>query len=97
MVPSYRTITISAGANENIIPKIYEKLKEEGFQASTFTLRFIGFEASAGVKFKLNGQELKVPSNGKFISPYCGSNDYLPIHNMSFNTSFSNRDFYIIY
>lgn len=97
MIPNYRTITISAGANENIVSKIYEKLKEEGYRSTNFVLKFVGFEASVGVQFKINGNTLKVPSSGKFISPYSGDGDYLRIHSMSFNTGFSNRDFYIIY
>lgn len=96
MVPNYRTITLSAGANENIVPLIYKVLQKEGYQTPRFTLDFIGFEADAGTSFKINGNPLKVPSNERFITPY-GENSFLSIHSVTFDQAFTGIDFYIIY
>lgn len=43
MVANYRTITLSAQAGENIVDKIYDVLKEEGYTTPHFVLDFIGF------------------------------------------------------
>lgn len=97
MIPNYRTVTISAGANENIIPLIYEQLKENGYNTPTFTLDFIGFEAAEGTSFKINGNPLKVPSTEKFITPYGGDGNKIIIRSVTFDSSISNMNFWIIF
>lgn len=97
MIPNYRTVTISAGANENIVPLIYEELQKDKYSTPHFVLDFIGFEATAGTTFNINGNPLKVPSNGTFITPYGGDGASLAIHSVIFNNAISNMDFWIIY
>lgn len=48
MIPNYRTITLTAGANVNVVPMIYKILKAEGYNTSDFLLDFVAFEADAG-------------------------------------------------
>lgn len=97
MVPNYRTVTISAGADENVVPKIYDILKEEGYTTPHFVLDFVGFEAAEGTEFKINGNSLKVPSTEIFYSPFSSSNDFLKINSLTFNEAISNMDLWIIY
>lgn len=97
MIPNYRTITISAEANENIVPLIYERLKEHGYNTSDFILKFVGFEGEAGIEFKINGNPLKVPLSGKFYTPYGGENNTMLIRSMSFDNGCSGLDLWIIY
>ena len=97
MVPNYRTVTISAGANENIVPLIYAQLKEEGYTTPVFTLDFIGFEAAEGTSFKINDNPLKVPSSERFITPYGGEKDKINIRSVTFDNAISDMDFWIIY
>lgn len=99
MVPNYRTITISADANVNIVPLIYKKLQEEGpiYITSNFKLDFIGFEADSGTEVKINGNTVKVPSTGKFYTPYLSSSDFISIHSVEFDEAISGMDFWIIY
>lgn len=98
MVGNYRTITLSAGANENLVPRIYELLAEDGnYTTQRFSLDFVGFEADAGTSFKINGNPLKVPSTGKFITPYSGENNHIIIRSLSFDSAISNMDFWVIF
>jgi hypothetical protein len=50
-----------------------------------FYLDFIGFETTAGKTFKLNGRTLKVPTSGKFFSPYRTSTDHMKIESIEFD------------
>ena len=97
MVPNYRTISISAEANENVVPKIYELLKAEGYTTPIFVLDFVGFEAAEGTSFKINNNPLKVPSTGRFYSPFRASNDFLKISSLTFDEAISNMNLWIIY
>lgn len=97
MVPNYRTVTISGAANENLVPKIYEQLKTEGYTTSRFVLDFVGFEADEGTSFKINGNPLKVPSTGTFYSPFNTSGDFLAISSLTFDEAVDDMDLYIIY
>lgn len=97
MIPNYRTITITADSNENIMPLIYEELKANGYKTSDFVLKFIGFEADAGTAFKINGNPLKVPLNGKFYTPYGGEDNTMLIRKVSFDEGCSGLDLWIIY
>lgn len=96
MIPNYRTVTISADANQNIVPLIYNILKEEGYRTAHFTLDFIGFEATAGTSFKINGNPLKVPSTNKFYTPY-GDDSFLSIYSVTFDNAINGVDFWVIY
>lgn len=97
MVPNYRTVEITANQNENVVPMIYEILKAEGYRTSNFVLDFVGFEASEGTAFKINGNPLKVPSSGTFYSPYCDDKNFLPIKKLSFDEGCSGLNLWIIY
>lgn len=97
MIPNYRTVSVSAGANENVVPKIYEVLKAEGYTTPFFFLDFVGFEADAGTSFKINNNPLKVPSSGIFYSPFRTTGDYLKINSLTFDSAISNMDLWIIY
>ena len=98
MIPVYRTITLSADANEDLVPKIYKILNEEHrIQSPRFILDFVAFEAAAGTTFKINSSPLEVPSTGKFFSPYLDSQNFLEIHSLTFDESISDMKFYIIY
>lgn len=98
MIPVYRTITLSADANEDLVPKIYKILNEEHrIEAPKFTLDFVAFEAAAGTSFKINSSPLEVPSTGKFYSPYLDSKNFLEIRSLTFDKSVSNLKLYIIY
>lgn len=98
MIPVYRTITLSAEANEDLIPKIYKILNSERrIQTSNFVIDFVAFEAEAGTTFKINSSPLEVPSTGKFFSPYLDSSNFLKIFSLTFDKSISNMKFYIIY
>lgn len=97
MIPNYRTITITAAANENVVPKIYEILKQEGYSTPKFILDFVGFETTAGTKFKINGNSLKVPTSGKFFTPYSSEGNFLSIHSLTFDQGCQGLDIWIIY
>lgn len=97
MIPNYRTVTLTADANVNVVPMIYNILKAEGYNTSNFLLDFVAFEADAGTQFKINGNSLKVPSSGKFYTPYCGDDNYISINSLSFDEGCNSLDLYIIY
>lgn len=97
MIPNYRTVTISAPANTNIVPLIYEQLKQEGYRTSIFNLDFIGFQGEAGSEVYINKNPLKVPSTGDFFTPYNGSSDFIQINSVVFPRAISDMDFWIIY
>ncbi len=95
MVANYRTFTISAGADENVVDKIYEILQKEGYNNPKFRLQFVGFEAPQGTALKINGNPLKVPSTEYFISPY-GEERHMAILKLTFDGGFDG-DIYCIY
>lgn len=94
---AYRCVTVTATKNDNVLDKIYEILKrEDGYFNTKFSVRFIGFEASVGTKFKINNIPNKVPKSGYFITPYDGAR-YMNINSLYFDDGCSEQDFYIIY
>lgn len=98
MIANYTTVTVSGGANENLIPAIAAELQSQGFgMRPNFYLDFIGFETTAGTTFKINGRALKVPTSGKFFSPYRTSSDHMKIESIEFDSAVSNMDFWVIY
>lgn len=97
MIPNYRTITLTAGANVDLVPLIYKELQKEGYTTPRFTLDFVGFEADEGTSFKINGNPLKVPSSGVFYSPFRTTSDFLKIHSLTFDNGISNLNLWIIY
>lgn len=98
MIPVYRTITLSADANEDLIPKIYKILNEEHrIQTSRFVIDFVAFEAAEGTAFKINSSPLVVPSTGKFFSPYLDAKNFLEIYSLTFDEAITDMNFYIIY
>lgn len=97
MVPNYRTITISAPTETNIVPLIYEELKKTGYRTPRFVLDFIGFQADAGTIVQINGNPVKVPPNGTLYTPYFSGSDFLQIRSVVFPTALTNKDLWIIY
>ena len=97
MIPNYRTITMTADADVDLIPLIYEVLKAEGYKTPTFYLDFVGFEADAGTTFKINGNPLKVPTCGAFFTPYGSDTNFLQINSLSFDEGCSGLDLWIMY
>lgn len=96
MINNYRVFNLSCEAGENLVTKIYNVLKNEGYRMPNFRLQFIGFEIVPLMQFKLNDKLMVVPSSGQFISPYDG-NEYLPIKSVVFDEDVYNIDFYCIY
>lgn len=94
---AYACVNVTAAANEDVLKKIYEYLNSEyGYYNTKFSLRFVGFEASAGTTFKLNEIGNKVPSTGYFVTPYNGEY-YMIINSLTFDNGCTGMDFYIIY
>ena len=96
MAANYRVFTIDAGPADNIVNKIYEQLQKEGYNNPDFKLHFVGFEAKKGTQFKLNQNNMVVPTNGYFISPYEGEY-YLNINELYMTNGCSQQNFYCIY
>lgn len=92
----YACYQITADANENIIPKLFEQ-KGENPVPSLRNVRFIGFEAEAGTSIKLNGLANKVPSTGKFYTPYENEYSCMKINSFSFDEGCSNLDIWVIF
>lgn len=98
MISNYRTVTISASANENLVPKIREALENDNiFTKPDFDLDFVGFEAAEGTTFKINHNPLKVPSNGIFYSPYQNKDEHMSIRSLVFDSAITNMNFWIIF
>lgn len=97
MAANYRVFNITAEANENIIDKIYEILKKEGYKNPNFKVHFIGFEAKKGTEFLFNRNQMKIPSSGYFISPYEGESSYINVNELFMINGCNNQDFYCIY
>lgn len=93
----YRMITVSATNKDNIVQLISKRLNEQGWKNSNLKLHFVGFEAPAGTEFYLNNQKdaMKVPSCGKFVSPYNGER-YMNIFNLTFKNGFNGDIYFII-
>lgn len=90
--------TGSIPAGKNVVSLIKESLKQDGITLNA-PLRFVGFEASPGVKFYLNGTKeanlMEVPSSGNFITPFDGERG-VSIFHLSFKNSFSGNIYYIM-
>lgn len=92
----YRMYSGGAPANENVIPIIIKELNDNGMKVSG-PLKFIAFEGSAGTTFYLNNHKelTKIPSTGKFITPYTGER-FMPIYSLKFPDGFVRNIYYII-
>lgn len=90
--------TSSIPAGKNVVSLIKESLKQDGITLNA-PLRFIGFEASPGIQFYLNGTKeanlMEVPSSGNFITPFDGERG-VSIHYLAFKNSFSGSIYYIM-
>lgn len=90
--------TGSIPANKNVVTLIKESLKKDGLTLNS-PLRFVGFEATAGTQFYLNGVTnsnlMEVPSCGKFITPFDGERG-VPVYSLIFKNSFSGNIYYIL-
>lgn len=95
-INNYRYFSVTVKAGENVVDNIYKQLQQEGFHYPHFKLYFIGFEAYGGMKFTLNGNPMKVPKSGMFVTPY-DDNGCLSIESVIFETDATNLDVYCIY
>lgn len=97
MINNYRSFTVSAEPNENVVKIIYKILKEEGnYYNPFFELHYVGFYGIPGKEFTLNGKTMKMPNSGYFITPY-SANGYLKINSLSFSDGCENMEIYCIY
>lgn len=92
----YGCVSITAQADENIIPLIFKKMTGNIPVASKCKLQFIGFEAAAGTKVKVNKIPNQVPSTEKFITPY-DSGNHLIINSFSFDEGCNNLNIWFLY
>lgn len=92
----YCCVAITANANENIVPLVFKELTGHIPTGNKLYLQFVGFEAPEGTKIKVNGVPNKVPSCGKFITPYNGVN-HLTINSLSFDSGCSNLNVWCLY
>lgn len=90
-----RMIKVTAAANEDIVPLIFTELKNDGEKHNEKLLDYIGFEAPAGTQFKINDNQIEVPTSGHFVTPYDG-NRYLRIRQFSFNSGCNAQNIYYI-
>ena len=94
----YKMYKESVPAGQNVIPLIKESLRQDGIKIGG-SLRFVGFEASPGVEFYLNGTTesdlIEVPSCGNFITPFDGERG-TNVHYLAFKNSFNGAIYYII-
>lgn len=93
----YACYQITADADENIIPKLFEAAYNSAPILKLTNVKFIGFEAEAGTTIKLNGLANKVPSNGKFYTPYVNEYACLKIDSLSFDEGCSDLDVWVIF
>lgn len=66
----YGCVSITANANENVVPLIFKELTGNVPTIDKRYLKFVGFEAPQGTEFFINGVPNKVPSNEICITPY---------------------------
>lgn len=96
VINTYACYEITADADEDIIPKLFEQ-KGENPIPSLRKVRFIGFETTAGTTIKINGQPNKVPSTGKFYTPYQNEQSCMDIYNLSFDEGCTALDIWVIF
>lgn len=93
---NYCCVEIEAKANENIIPKLFEKLTGNIPAKNKQRIFFLGFEAAEGTQLKINGMPNRVPSNGYFITPYNGER-FISIQSVSFDKEQTKIKIWFIY
>lgn len=96
MVANYRCFTITAKPGENVVDIIYSILKKEGYVNEPFELQFVGFYEAPDTRLKINGNLVKVPRNGYFITPY-SIERYLRIKELTFEEGCYSLDMWCIY
>lgn len=96
MVANYRCFTITAKPGENVVDIIYSILKKEGYVNEPFELQFVGFYEVPDTRLKINGNLIKVPRNGYFITPY-SIERYLRIKELTFEEGCHSLDIWCIY
>lgn len=92
---NYQMETVTAAPNEDIIPIIRKRLEDKGWRFPMFQLHFLGFQADAGIPFKVNGNHFVVPLNSYYITPYDGVR-YWNIKTFSFDYGCKDLDIYYI-
>lgn len=92
----YRMYSGGAAANENVVELIRKSLEEAGEKRKSLSLDWVGFEAPAGTEMFLNNHQepIRVPTCGKFITPYNGTN-YMTITSLIFTSDFTGDIYYI--
>lgn len=92
----YRMYSGGAPANKNVVELIKQSLEKSGEQRNSLRLDWVGFEAPAGTEVFLNNhkESIKVPSCGRFITPYNGVN-YMTITSLVFPIDFTGDIYYI--
>ena len=93
----YRMWKCTAGAMENCVPLIKASVKENDNISMGSSLRFVGFEGTAGTKFYLNdsNEEMEIPAVGHFVTPFTGERG-MNIWSLKFKEAFSGNIYYII-
>lgn len=92
----YACVSVTAGADENVVPLVFEEFSGHTPIASKCKLQFVGFEAESGTAIRLNGMPNKVPSTGYFITPYDSVN-HMTITQLSFDEGCSDLNIWFIF
>lgn len=95
-INTYACYEITASADENIVPMLFEQKGEKPIP-SLMKVRFIGFETDAGTTVKINGVPNKVPSTGKFYTPYQNEDVCMDIYSFSFDEGCTGLDVWVIF
>lgn len=93
---NYGCFSITAKKDENIVPLVFKEFAGGVPTGAYNKLKFIGFEGPAGTTFKLNGTPNKIPTTGKFITPYEGDR-YLTINSLTFDDGCSDFNVWVIF
>ena len=92
----YGCVNVTADANENVVPLIFKELTGNIPVNTKCKLQFVGFETAAATKIKINGTPNRVPSNGRFYTPYDGVN-HMIIQSLSFDEGCSALNIWFMY
>lgn len=93
---NYGCFTITAKKNENVVPLIFKAFTGNVPTGALNKLKFVGFEGPVGTTFKLNGTPNKIPTTGKFITPYDGE-CYMAISSLTFDNGCTDFDIWVIF
>lgn len=94
---SYACYKITAAANENVIPKIFEAYSGNVPRPEYCKVKFIGFEADEGTRIKINNLPNIVPSTERFITPFEDEHNHMEITQLSFDEGCSALNIWVIF